>query len=86
MSEFTKDQQTYRKGSFRMVDKGNGRVVLEETSVEDAAALDLQNGSLNLDTSGLSLHGDSSDPSDNPYDSGSSMDAAAAHWGSGTIR
>jgi len=81
-------ENTYRKGSYRLVDKGEGRMVLEETTIEDAAALDsvTATNSLVLDTSGLSLQGESGGAESNPYDSNSALDTAAMHWAGGTIR
>mgnify|MGYP003687744611 CR=1 FL=1 len=78
----------YTKGSFRMVDKGNGRVVLESTSVEDAESLNLSIDSLaaSLDTSDLSLQNDQDGSCNNPYDSDTTRDKAAKAWSCGAVR
>ena len=84
----TEASGNYTKGSFRMVDKGNGRVVLESTSVEEAESLNLSIDSLaaSPDTSGLSLQNDLDASCNNPYDSDSKPNKAAKVWAGGAIR
>jgi len=75
----------YRKGNFKLVDHGRGRVTLQATDMnDDDGSQFVSHGNVSLDTSGLSLAGDQV-PENNPYDS-APLDRAAAIWSKGTIR
>ena len=70
------EPSAYRKGNYKLVDHGRGRVTLQEIKEDDAAP---GKHDVELDISGLSLAGESGPAQHNPYDS-VPQDGAAKIW------